>query len=128
MKNITVKDILRECNGKLIYGKEETICENFETDTRIIKNGDVFLGLKGENFDGNQFFETALEKGATVCILQGVEIQESIKDALFANFERIFVNFGSDRGDENRFYTTFTASSLAAASEIVGWALFGLLL
>ena len=80
MKNITVKDILRECNGKLIYGKEEAICENFETDTRIIKNGDVFLGLKGENFDGNKFFETALEKGATVCILQGVEIQESIKE------------------------------------------------
>ena len=80
MKNITVKDILRECNGKLIYGKEETICENFETDTRIIKNGDVFLGLKGENFDGNKFFETALEKGATVCILQGVEITQNIKE------------------------------------------------
>ena len=80
MKNITVKDILRECNGKLIYGKEEAICENFETDTRIIKNGDVFLGLKGENFDGNKFFETALEKGATVCILQGVEITQNIKE------------------------------------------------
>ena len=80
MKNITVKDILRECNGKLIYGKEDAICENFETDTRIIKNGDVFLGLKGENFDGNKFFETALEKGATVCILQGVEITQNIKE------------------------------------------------
>lgn len=80
MKNITVKDILRECNGKLIYGIKETICENFETDTRIIKDGDVFLGLKGENFDGNKFFETALEKGATVCILQGVEIPENIKE------------------------------------------------
>ena len=80
MKNITVKDILRECQGKLIAGNEETICENFETDTRIIKEGDIFLGLKGENFDGNIFYETALEKGATVCILQGVEIPENIKE------------------------------------------------
>ena len=66
--------------------------------------------------------------GAKVAILFEKTTRESIKDALFANFERIFADFGSDRGDENRFYRTFTASSLAAASEIVGWALFGLLL
>lgn len=80
MKDITVKDILRECDGKLIFGNEDTICVNFETDTRIIKDGDIFLGLKGENFDGNKFYETALEKGAKVCILQGVDVSSNIKE------------------------------------------------
>ena len=71
MKEIIVKDILRECNGKLIYGNEYEICRNFSKDTRTTQKGDVYIGIKGENFDGNQFFEKALEAGAVICILQG---------------------------------------------------------
>ena len=39
------------------------------TDTRTVEAGDLFLALVGENFDGHQFIEQALEKGAVaVCI------------------------------------------------------------
>lgn len=34
------------------------------TDTRTIKNGDIYLPLKGETFDGEKFIQQALEKGA----------------------------------------------------------------
>ena len=34
------------------------------TDTRTIKNGDIYLPLKGENFDGESFISQAMEKGA----------------------------------------------------------------
>lgn len=44
-------------------------CDNFEgfkisTDTRTIAKGDIYLPLKGANFDGEKFIEQALNSGA----------------------------------------------------------------
>ena len=77
MKDILVKDIVRVCKGKLICGNEETVCENFSKDTRLINEGDIYLGIKGENFNGSIFYKDALEKGAKGCILQDIEISEN---------------------------------------------------
>ena len=76
MKDILVKDILEQCNGKLICGNENELCENFSKDTRTIQEGDIYLGIKGEKFNGSIFFEEALQKGAKGCILQDIEIDE----------------------------------------------------
>ena len=38
------------------------------TDTRKIEPNSIFFALKGENFDGNKFAKTALEKGASLVI------------------------------------------------------------
>ena len=78
--DILLKDIIKLCDANLITGNEEIICNNFSKDTRTINEGDIYVGIKGENFDGNQFYEQALEKGAKVWILQGVEIDEHIKE------------------------------------------------
>lgn len=77
MKSILVKDILRECNGKLICGNEEEICENFSKDSRQINKDDIYLGIKGEKFNGSDFYKEALRKGAKGCILQDIEIDKS---------------------------------------------------
>ena len=37
---------------------------NISTDTRTIKEGDIYLPLKGVSFDGEQFISQAIEKGA----------------------------------------------------------------
>ncbi len=76
MKNITVEDILNICNGKLICGDKKYNCENFCKDTRILQSGDVYVGIKGENFDGNTLYKQAIENGAKVCILQDIEVDE----------------------------------------------------
>ena len=76
MKEITVKDIIGICNAKLLIGKEEEILENFKKDTREIEKNDVYVGIKGEKFNGSDFFEEAIKKGAKVCILQDVQISE----------------------------------------------------
>ena len=39
-----------------------------ETDTRKIKENDIFFALKGPNFNGNIFAKTAFEMGASFCI------------------------------------------------------------
>lgn len=76
--DILVKDIIRLCNGRLICGNENKVLGNFNTDTRIIEEGDTFVGIKGEKFDGNEYYNIALEKGASICILQDIDIDNQV--------------------------------------------------
>lgn len=76
MKEIRVLDIIRECNGKLLCGDENFVCESFSKDTRTINKGDVYLGIKGETFNGSLLYKEAFDKGASVCIVDDVEITE----------------------------------------------------
>ena len=78
MKDITVEDILKITGGKLITGNKEIVCENFSKDTRTIQKGDIYIGIKGEKFDGNSFWKQALENGANVVIVENVEISKEV--------------------------------------------------
>ncbi len=40
-----------------------------QTDTRKLKEGDIFFALKGENFNGNSFVEKAIEAGAAYAVI-----------------------------------------------------------
>lgn len=73
MHKIYVEDIIRECNGELVIGDLKKECINFSKDTRVIKENDVYIGIKGENFDGNKFYDKAFDNGASVCILDNIE-------------------------------------------------------
>jgi len=42
---------------------------SIETDTRKIKQGDIFFALKGPNFNGNQFAVQALASGASYAVI-----------------------------------------------------------
>ena len=76
MKNLSIKNIIEVTKGKLIVGNEENICKTYSKDTREIKNGNCYIGIKGEKFDGNKFWETALENGAETVIVQDVDFAE----------------------------------------------------
>ena len=77
-KNITVEEILKATNGTLIYGNKLEECESFSKNTKEIKDGDVYIGFKGERFDGGKFYEDALKngaKGAIINKIDGLEIK-----------------------------------------------------
>lgn len=76
MHKIYVEDIIRECNGELVIGNLKEECINFCKDTRIIKENDVYVAIRGEQFDGNTFYEEALDKGANICILDNINIEK----------------------------------------------------
>ena len=48
-----------------LFHSEHRAC----TDTRLINPGDVFFALKGDSFDGNLFARQALEKGASIAVV-----------------------------------------------------------
>lgn len=59
------------------------------TDTRTIEPGDLFFCLSGENFDGHDFLDQALSKGAAACVVsEGRNISQkgivAVKDPLEA--------------------------------------------
>ena len=80
MREINVRDIIKVTNGKLVLGEENAECINFSKDTRTIQNGDIYIGIKGEKFDGNMFWKEALENGAKGVIIQDVEISQEEKN------------------------------------------------
>lgn len=61
---VTVAEILQPTKGKIISGNPEQMITNFSTDTRTIKNGDFFIPLQGEKYDGHRFIQEAIKQGA----------------------------------------------------------------
>ena len=76
MKDLSIKNIIEATKGNLLVGNEEYICMSYSKDTRTIKEGDCYIGIKGETFDGNLFWEKALENGASTVIVQNVVIED----------------------------------------------------
>jgi UDP-N-acetylmuramoyl-tripeptide--D-alanyl-D-alanine ligase len=54
-----------------VYVKHPSV----QTDTRKIKEGDLFMALKGPNFNANAFAQDALEKGAAFAVIDEKEFE-----------------------------------------------------
>ena len=72
--NLKIEDILKCTEGTLIIGNKNKECINYSKDSRTIKQGDTYIGIKGDNFDGTLFWEDALNSGADTVILNKIEI------------------------------------------------------
>lgn len=61
----TIDELIKATGATILKNalKEETTFTP-STDTRTIKKGEIYLPLKGENFDGEDFIDKALEAGA----------------------------------------------------------------
>jgi UDP-N-acetylmuramoyl-tripeptide--D-alanyl-D-alanine ligase len=62
-----LSEIAELLNSELI-GEDREI-KGFSTDSRKINEGELFIALKGEKFNGEDFTEEALSKGAVGCIV-----------------------------------------------------------
>ena len=71
-----MKMLLSACaevvNGKLMG--DDVAVNSVSIDTRAIKPGQLYIAVKGQNFDGNEFVDQAQEAGAVAAIVHaGVE-------------------------------------------------------
>jgi UDP-N-acetylmuramoyl-tripeptide--D-alanyl-D-alanine ligase len=60
------------------------ISTGVSTDTRTLKQGMIFVAIKGENLDANEMVGTALKQGASVAITQNPEFSNH-PDCYFCN-------------------------------------------
>ena len=60
----TLMQVLLATGGRFLGGLTETVFRRVSTDTRTVEPGDLFVALVGENFDGHDFIDQALARGA----------------------------------------------------------------
>ncbi len=63
MEPTSLEQIGGFAGAKWSRGGAETVTR-ISTDSRTLQPGDLFLALRGENFDGHRFLEQAVERGA----------------------------------------------------------------
>jgi UDP-N-acetylmuramoyl-L-alanyl-D-glutamate--2,6-diaminopimelate ligase len=79
MKHSELINILKEKNEIIEYSLGNDIdITDIQIDSREIKEGDVYIAIKGYASDGHDFIESAIEKGAKFIISEkGFEIDDS---------------------------------------------------
>lgn len=109
-----VKDIVKITNGKILCGDEKIHCNHFVRDSREVKEGDVYVALKGERFDGNDFCQSAIDNGAKVCIISK-DVREKENDTKLVNTEADKIN---NSIKENKVTIIKVEDTLKALQEI----------
>lgn len=69
MKPLPIQQVAHWCGGELVSGLGEMRIEGISTDTRTLQQGEVYLALKGDRFDGHDYLGQAAEAGAAGCIV-----------------------------------------------------------
>src|SRR5436853_6352327 len=69
MNPLSILRIAEFGGGKLEQGDGQTLGERISTDSRTIKMGELFVALRGENFDGHRFIEEVAKTGAAGAIV-----------------------------------------------------------
>ena len=73
MKSVDIYNCLESLN---IYNNIDLNINNITIDTRKVKDRDCYIGIKGENNDGNLFYMEAFKKGASIVILDNYTIND----------------------------------------------------
>jgi UDP-N-acetylmuramoyl-tripeptide--D-alanyl-D-alanine ligase len=66
---LSLAEIAEMCGGVLHGGNPSQLVRRISKDTRTLIPGDLYLALRGENYDGNLYGKVAAEKGASGAIL-----------------------------------------------------------
>jgi UDP-N-acetylmuramoyl-tripeptide--D-alanyl-D-alanine ligase len=93
---LILEEILKSTGGRLLQGEEKTSFRGISTDSRTVAEGELFIALKGERFDGHHFAIEALKKKAGGVIVEEDRVRDirwngyrpgaviAVKDALHA--------------------------------------------
>src|SRR5258708_26844727 len=69
MNPLSILQITELAQAKLEQGDGRKSVERISTDSRTIKEGELFVALRGENFDGHKFVEATAKAGAAGAII-----------------------------------------------------------
>ncbi|MDK0786262.1 UDP-N-acetylmuramoyl-tripeptide--D-alanyl-D-alanine ligase [Clostridium perfringens] len=73
MLELNLQEIVKATKGVLLKEADVKEIKAVSTDTRKIEEGTMFIALKGENFNGNNYVLDAFNKGAKIAIVDEVK-------------------------------------------------------
>lgn len=84
---LNINELTLSACGKLINGDSLYVPKNYVTDSRIVKDGDFFIPIIGENVDGHKFILDSVKNG-----ISGYFISSLFEDKDFVIEESIKIN------------------------------------
>jgi len=79
-----VNELLKATQGKLINSLQDIVIKDISIDSRTIKKGEAFIAIKGNNFDGHDFIDEAIRKGASCIITEAQDKEYTTGNTLHA--------------------------------------------
>ena len=67
--DITAEALIPVMRGEWISGPKDAALNGLSTDSRNIAQGQLFLALKGERYDGHDFITQAVDQGAAGVVM-----------------------------------------------------------
>ncbi len=72
MMDLDLNDVVSATGGRLFSPARVSVLRGFSIDSRSIVPGNVFIAVKGNNFDGHDFIKEAVSGGACLVIAERV--------------------------------------------------------
>ena len=69
MNRLSIFQLAKFAGANVSAGDRNVLIDKISTDSRTLKRGELFVALRGENFDGHKFVETAAKAGAAGAIV-----------------------------------------------------------
>src|SRR6476661_10367795 len=70
MNPLPLSQIAQLAGGSISSGDQTVVVNKINTDSRTLKSRELFVALRGENFDGHNFVESAAQIGAAGAIVE----------------------------------------------------------
>ena len=89
MLPLTLMEVAAACGGHLEAGDPQTVVRAVCTDSRCVADGGLFVGLRGDKYDGDAYAAQALTAGAAA-----VMVRAATADRLPPGASRVVVDDG----------------------------------
>jgi len=73
---LTIEEVLKATGGKLLQGERNTFFHGISTDSRTLTEGELFIALKGDRFDGHHYAVEVLEKKAGGVVIEEDRVED----------------------------------------------------
>ncbi|OGV97310.1 MAG: hypothetical protein A3I04_01760 [Nitrospinae bacterium RIFCSPLOWO2_02_FULL_39_110] len=107
MIQFTIEEILKATNGTLLMGSGPLGYPSISIDSRTIRSGELFIAIKGKNFDGHNFVAQSLMKGGSGAIVSDRALMEK--------------TFFRANKDNNRYHIIAVDDTLKALHNIANY-------
>jgi len=67
-----LKELLKELDYEIIQGKDNIDIKEVNYDSRLVKDGNLFVCIKGFKVDGHKYVEASVEKGAIAIVCEDI--------------------------------------------------------
>lgn len=82
MQTMTINEIKNAIKGKVYNRTQEDPVTGISTDSRSISEGDLYIPIRGEKFDGHDFIKQAMQNGAIASLTEREEDIEEYKNII----------------------------------------------